>query len=63
MSVGVAPDVAARRRALLAYTAYVGQAQLVAHLPELLPQHTDEQATHLDDMLSTLLRSRRAHAA
>ncbi|MFC5001252.1 TetR/AcrR family transcriptional regulator [Dactylosporangium cerinum] len=45
----------ARRRALLAYTAYVGQAQLAARLPELLPADATGQGAYLDSVLSVLL--------
>jgi AcrR family transcriptional regulator len=45
----------ARRRALLAYTAYVGQAQLAARLPELLPADAGGQGAYLDSVLSVLL--------
>lgn len=45
----------ARRRALLAYTAYVGQAQLAARLPALLPAHADDRRAYLDGVLSVLL--------
>jgi AcrR family transcriptional regulator len=45
----------AGRRALLAYTAYVGQAQLAARLPELLPADAGGQGAYLDSVLSVLL--------
>jgi AcrR family transcriptional regulator len=45
----------ARRRALLAYTAYVGQAQLAARLPELLPEDAGGQGAYLASVLSVLL--------
>jgi AcrR family transcriptional regulator len=49
------PAREARRRALLAYSAYVGQAQLVARLPGLLPQDGPEPRRYLDSMLEVLL--------
>ena len=46
--------VEARRRALLAYSAYLGYAQLVHSTPELLPQTQASKRAYLDDVLTTL---------
>jgi AcrR family transcriptional regulator len=54
---GFAPGES-RRRALLAYTAYVGQAQLAARMPELLPADAGGQGAYLDTVLSMLLSPR-----
>ncbi|GAA1499509.1 TetR/AcrR family transcriptional regulator [Dactylosporangium maewongense] len=51
---GFAPGEAARR-ALLAYSAYVGQSQLAARLPELLPADAGGQGAYLDTVLGALL--------
>ncbi len=53
-AVGLPPREA-RRRGLLAYSAYVGQAQLAARLPGLLPVDGPEPRRYLDSMLAVLL--------
>jgi AcrR family transcriptional regulator len=49
------PPREARRRGLLAYSAYVGHAQLAARLPGLLPEDGPEPRRYLDAMLTVLL--------
>ena len=49
----------ARRRALLAYSAYLGYAQLVHSTPELLPQTPAAKRAYLHDVLNTLTSSTR----
>jgi len=44
----------ARRRALLAYSAYLGYAQLVHSTPDVLPQTQGAKRAYLDDVLTTL---------
>jgi len=44
----------ARRRALLAYSAYLGHAQLVHATPQLLPQTQAAKRAYLDDVLAAL---------
>jgi AcrR family transcriptional regulator len=44
----------ARRRALLAYTTYLGYAQLVHATPELLPRTQRARRAYLDDTLAAL---------
>ena len=44
----------ARRRALLAYSAYLGYAQLVHATPQLLPQTQAAKRAYLDDVLAAL---------
>ena len=52
---GFAPDEA-HRRGLLAYTAYVGHAQVGARLPELLPTaDRGQRVAYLDAVMATLL--------
>jgi len=53
-AVGLPPREA-RRRGLLAYSAHVGQAQLVARLPGLLPEDGPEPRRYLDSVLAVLL--------
>jgi AcrR family transcriptional regulator len=48
------PAAAARQRALLAYSAYVGQAQLADATPQLLPRGRAAQRAYLDHVLTTL---------
>ncbi|WP_260725500.1 TetR/AcrR family transcriptional regulator [Dactylosporangium roseum] len=45
----------ARHRALLAYSAYLGQSQLAARLPELLPTDEREREAYTTQVLSVLL--------
>lgn len=54
------PPGEAGRRALLAYTAYVGQTQLAARLPELLPAGAGGRGAYLDSVLSVLLSPARS---
>ena len=51
--LGFPPDEA-RSRALLAYSAYLGHAQLAHSTPELLPRTKDERRTYLDHALRVL---------
>jgi hypothetical protein len=44
----------ARRRALLAYSAYLGYAQLVHATPQLLPRTQAARRAYLNDVLATL---------
>jgi AcrR family transcriptional regulator len=44
----------AKRRALLAYSAYLGHAQLVHATPNVLPQSQSARRAYLDDVLVTL---------
>ena len=44
----------ARRRALLAYSAYLGYAQLVHATPHVLPRTQREKRAYLDDILAAL---------
>jgi AcrR family transcriptional regulator len=53
-AVGLPPGEA-RRRGLLAYTVHIGQAQLVARLPGLLPEQGPEPRRYLDTVLAVLL--------
>src|SRR5262245_47560758 len=46
--------VEARRRALLAYSAYLGYAQLVHSTPQLLPQTESGKRAYLNDVLAAL---------
>jgi AcrR family transcriptional regulator len=48
------PPAAARRRALLAYSSYLGHAQLSHTTPELLPRDSGARRAYLDDVLSVL---------
>jgi hypothetical protein len=43
----------AKRRALLAYSAYLGHAQLVHATPHVLPQSQSARRAYLDDVLAT----------
>ncbi|RZS34833.1 TetR family transcriptional regulator [Herbihabitans rhizosphaerae] len=45
----------ARRRAVLAYSVYLGQAQLMRATPGVLPQGKAARRAHLDDVLTTML--------
>ncbi|KOG66507.1 TetR family transcriptional regulator [Streptomyces griseoflavus] len=49
------PEAEARRRGLLAYTAYLGHTQLSHAVPGSLPEGTDRDG-YLDSVLDTLLR-------
>ena len=51
--LGFPPDEA-RSRALLAYSAYLGHAQLAHSTPELLPRTKDERRAYLDHALRVL---------
>nr|WP_198663752.1 TetR/AcrR family transcriptional regulator [Jiangella endophytica] len=44
----------ARRRALLAYSAYLGHAELAHSTPDVLPAAADERRAYLDDVLRAL---------
>jgi len=48
------PRAEAKRRALLAYSAYLGHTQLVHATPQLLPQTQAAQGAYLDDVLAAL---------
>jgi AcrR family transcriptional regulator len=48
------PPAEARRRALLAYSAYLGHAQLVHATPRLLPRTRPARNAYLDDVLAAL---------
>jgi AcrR family transcriptional regulator len=47
----------ARRRAVLAHSIYLGQAQLIRSSPELLPRSTPARRAQLDDALRTMTAS------
>jgi AcrR family transcriptional regulator len=49
------PQTRARRRALFAYSAYLGQLQLLRSAPDLLPKPGPASAAYADDILATLL--------
>ncbi|MEU4215824.1 TetR/AcrR family transcriptional regulator [Actinoplanes sp. NPDC026623] len=49
------PPARARRRALLAYSAYLGQLQLMRSAPGLLPKPGPARTAYADDILATLL--------
>lgn len=49
------PPARARRRALFAYSAYLGQLQLLRSAPDLLPNPGRARAAYADDMLAMLL--------
>jgi AcrR family transcriptional regulator len=48
------PRAEAKRRALLAYSAYLGYAQLVHATPQLLPQTKSARRVYLNDVLAAL---------
>ena len=48
------PRAEAKRRALLAYSAYLGHTQLVHATPQLLPQTKAAQGAYLNDVLAAL---------
>jgi hypothetical protein len=48
------PRAEAKRRALLAYCAYLGYAQLVHATPQLLPRAQAARRAYLDDVLAAL---------
>jgi AcrR family transcriptional regulator len=48
------PRADAKRRALLAYSAYLGHAQLVHATPQLLPRTPAARRAYLDDVLTAL---------
>jgi AcrR family transcriptional regulator len=50
------PPAAARRRALLAYSAYLGHAQLSHTAAGLLPRDPAARRDYLDDVIATLAR-------
>ncbi|MEU7906487.1 TetR/AcrR family transcriptional regulator [Actinoplanes sp. NPDC049118] len=52
------PPARARRRALLAYSAYLGQLQLLRTAPGLLPKPGPARTAYADDILATLLAGR-----
>jgi AcrR family transcriptional regulator len=49
------PPARARRRALFAYSTYLGQLQLLRSAPDLLPKSGPASAAYADDVLATLL--------
>ncbi|MBB5786529.1 AcrR family transcriptional regulator [Jiangella mangrovi] len=51
--MGFAPD-AAHRRALLAYSAYLGHAELAHSTPGVLPADPEQRQAYLDDVLTAL---------
>jgi AcrR family transcriptional regulator len=51
------PRAEAKRRALLAYSAYLGYAQLVHATPQLLPQTQTARRAYLNDVLTALTSS------
>jgi AcrR family transcriptional regulator len=53
------PRAEAKRRALLAYSAYLGHAQLVHATPELLPQTQTARRAYLNDVITALTSRRR----
>jgi AcrR family transcriptional regulator len=55
--LGFAPEVA-RRRALFAYSAYLGQLQLLRSAPDLLPAGGEAGSAYADDVLAALLTGR-----
>jgi hypothetical protein len=48
------PKADANRRALLAYSTYLGYAQLVHATPQLLPQTQTARRAYLNDVLAAL---------
>ncbi len=48
------PRAEAKRRALLAYSAYLGHAQLVHATPQLLPQTQTARRAYLNDVIAAL---------
>jgi AcrR family transcriptional regulator len=48
------PPATARRRALLAYSAYLGHAQLSHTTPEVLPRGRAARQSYLDEVITTL---------
>jgi len=48
------PPAESKRRALLAYSTYLGYAQLVHATPQLLPQTQTARRAYLDDVLAAL---------
>lgn len=49
------PRAQARRRALFAYSAYLGQLQLLRSAPDLLPKSGPASSAYADDVVATLL--------
>jgi AcrR family transcriptional regulator len=49
------PPARARRRALFAYSAYLGQLQLLRSAPDLLPKPGPASSAYADDVLAALL--------
>jgi AcrR family transcriptional regulator len=49
------PEERARRRALLAYSAYLGQLQLLRSAPHLLPETESATSAYADDVFAALL--------
>ena len=49
------PQARARRRALFAYSAYLGQLQLLRSAPDLLPKSGPASSAYADDVLAVLL--------
>jgi hypothetical protein len=52
------PPAAARRRGLLAYSAYLGHGQLSHSTPQLLPDTPAERRAYLDEVIATLTSPR-----
>ncbi|MET8148542.1 TetR/AcrR family transcriptional regulator [Actinoplanes sp. NPDC049668] len=57
------PPARARRRALLAYSAYLGQLQLLRTAPDLLPKPGPARTAYADDILAALLTDQPAKRA
>ena len=55
VELGFAPETA-RRRALLAYSAYLGQLQMLRSAPGLLPEQGAAGSAYADEVLAVLLR-------
>jgi hypothetical protein len=49
------PQARARRRAVFAYSAYLGQLQLLRSAPDLLPKPGPASSAYADDVLAALL--------
>ena len=52
------PAAEARRRSLIAYTTYLGHAQLAHTVPELLPASKPQRRAHLDEVMAALTQRR-----
>jgi hypothetical protein len=49
------PPARARRRAVFAYSAYLGQLQLLRSAPDVLPQRGRASAAYTDEVLAVLV--------